>query len=69
MHGERGYCTEFIVRGRALPLTVCARVSPRWASLLVVGGDDLLRVHFAPRIRRRDRVRALARRGVARQSR
>ena len=45
--GERGYCTEFIVGGRELePASVRAHLSSFGASLLVVGGSDLLRVHL-----------------------
>ncbi len=46
-HDERGYCTEFIVGGRDLePASVRAHLSSFGGSLLVVGGNDLLRVHL-----------------------
>jgi hypothetical protein len=45
--GERsGFCTEFVVQGRALDGdAIRARLSPIGNSLLVVGGGDLVRVH------------------------
>src|SRR3990172_7279921 len=46
-HGESGYCTEFIVSGRGLDRAAAgAQLSRLGTSLLVVGGDDLLRVHL-----------------------
>ncbi len=46
-HGESGYCTEFIVSGRGLDRAGAgAQLSRLGTSLLVVGGDDLLRVHL-----------------------
>jgi hypothetical protein len=41
-----GFCTEFVVQGRALDGdAIRARLSPLGNSLLVVGGGDLVRVH------------------------
>jgi len=46
-HGESGYCTEFLVRGDALDLAAArARLADLGGALLVVAGDDLLRVHL-----------------------
>jgi DAK2 domain fusion protein YloV len=46
-HGETGYCTEFMVSGHGLePTAVRRHLSSLGTSLLVVGGDDLLRVHL-----------------------
>jgi DAK2 domain fusion protein YloV len=46
-HGESGYCTEFIVSGGGLDRAAAgAQLSRLGTSLLVVGGDDLLRVHL-----------------------
>ncbi|MBI4571450.1 MAG: DAK2 domain-containing protein [Chloroflexi bacterium] len=45
--GEAGYCTEFIVSGRSLdPAPARSGLANLGTSLLVVGGDDLLRVHL-----------------------
>jgi DAK2 domain fusion protein YloV len=45
-HGETGYCTEFVVSGKALDGGAARdRLSELGTSLLVVGGADLLRVH------------------------
>jgi uncharacterized protein len=46
-HGESGYCTEFVVSGAALDrAAAAAHLAPLGTSLLVVGGDELLRVHL-----------------------
>jgi len=46
-HGESGYCTEFIVSGRDLDRAAAGeRLAALGTSLLLVGGDDLLRVHI-----------------------
>ncbi len=46
-HGERGYCTEFIVHGDDLDgEALRLHLDGLGTSLLVVGGDDLLRVHL-----------------------
>jgi DAK2 domain fusion protein YloV len=44
--GETGYCTEFVVSGQGVDPDVARRdLSALGTSLLVVGGDDLMRVH------------------------
>jgi DAK2 domain fusion protein YloV len=46
-HGESGYCTEFMISGQSLQASaVRAHLISLGTSLLVVGGDDLLRVHL-----------------------
>ena len=46
-HGVSGYCTEFIVEGEKLePAAARERLGALGTSLLVVGGDGLLRVHL-----------------------
>lgn len=46
-HGESGYCTEFIASGRGIDSTaVRAHLTSLGTSLLIVGDDDLLRVHL-----------------------
>ena len=46
-HGASGYCTEFLVSGNGLePSAVRGHLSSLGTSLLVVGADDLLRVHL-----------------------
>ncbi len=46
-HGESGYCTEFMVSGDGLePPAIREHLGAMGTSLLVVGGDDLLRVHL-----------------------
>ncbi len=46
-HGGSGYCTEFMVSGRGLDAAGArARLSELGTSLLVVGKEDLLRVHL-----------------------
>jgi DAK2 domain fusion protein YloV len=46
-HGESGYCTEFLVHGDDLDLAAArARLAELGSSLLVVAGEDLLRVHL-----------------------
>ena len=46
-HGETGYCTEFVVSGDALDAAAMReRLAALGTSLLVVGGNDLLRVHL-----------------------
>ena len=45
--GERGYCTEFMVSGSGLePEPIREHLRSLGSSLLVVGGDNLLRVHL-----------------------
>ncbi|MEX0786764.1 MAG: DAK2 domain-containing protein, partial [Dehalococcoidia bacterium] len=45
-HGESGYCTEFVVVGEELDLSAARTTLASFGgSLLVVGGDGLLRVH------------------------
>lgn len=44
--GESGYCTEFVVTGEGMNIDAArARLNELGTSVLVVGGDDLLRVH------------------------
>jgi DAK2 domain fusion protein YloV len=46
-HGESGYCTEFIVSGRGFDRAAAdEQLSRLGTSLLLVAGDDLLRVHI-----------------------
>ncbi|MDP3768424.1 MAG: DAK2 domain-containing protein [Dehalococcoidia bacterium] len=46
-HGETGYCTEFVVSGKDIEQTaVREHLAPLGGSLLVVGGDGMLRVHL-----------------------
>ena len=45
--GESGYCTEFVVSGQGLDLkTVRTQLESLGSSVLVVGGDGLIRVHL-----------------------
>ncbi len=50
-HGEQsGFCTEFVVAGDALdPDAIRAHLGTMGDSLIVVGGDDLVRVHVHTR--------------------
>jgi DAK2 domain fusion protein YloV len=45
--GESGYCTEFVVTGQGLDVAVArGRLDQMGTSVLVVGGDGLVRVHI-----------------------